>query len=203
MGKFITRIRPGDKELWDRLVEEARRLCETDTPRPQAVAHLLDIAGDNPRAFLDIGGKSTRGLSGTSEGKAVLRLLGKAAAEGTLRSRVGVPRVIGRRRTPEEKVLAAMPVTEGFALLAQQEPMLLMVADEALRIARSARADGDDESSIRASIFDIFTRIATTDPIVGRYASKGAGGLVATDTATHVVWAYLATITGVSRLDLR
>jgi hypothetical protein len=204
VGRFITRIRPGDKELWDRLVEEASRLCETEAPNPAAVAHLLKIAGDNPRAFGGIGGKSTRGLSGTSEGKAVLRLLGTAAAERKLQTRVGVPRVIGRRRTAEEKLLAAMPVTQGFALLAEEEPRLLLIAVEALQAAEAGRAAGEVESVCRASIFDIYTRITATDPIIGPSASSATtGGLITTSTAVQVVWAHLASITGVSVLPLQ
>ena len=44
---------------------------------------------------------------------------------------MGGPKVIGRRRSTEEKLLAAMPVVEGFSLLAQEEPRLLLIADEA------------------------------------------------------------------------
>ena len=203
VGKFITRIRPGDKELWDRLVEESRRLCETETSKSQAVAYLLEVAGDNPRAFGGIGGKSTRGLSRTSEGHAVLRLLGTAAAERELRTRVGVPRIIGRRRSTEEKALAAMPVAEGFSLLAQEEPRLLLIADEALHVAEAGRSAGEDEPVVRASVFDVYTRIVATEPMVGPNASEVGGGLVATSTAAQVVWAYLASITGVSLLHLQ
>ena len=121
-------------------------LCETGIPKPQAVARLLEIAGDNPRAFGGIGGTSTRGLPRTTEGQAVLRLLGTAAAERELRTRVGVPRVIGQRRSTQEKLLAAMPVAEGFRLLAQEEPRLLLIADEALLAAQAGRSAGEDES---------------------------------------------------------
>jgi hypothetical protein len=96
-----------------------------------------------------------------------------------------------------------MPVAEGFSLLAQEEPRLLLIADEALRAAQAGRSAGEDESVVRASIFDIYTRIVTTDPMVGLNASKGGGGLVATSTADQVVWAYLASITGVSLLHLQ
>jgi hypothetical protein len=185
------------------LVEEVRRLCETETPKPQAVAHLLEMAGDNPRAFDGIGRKSTRGLSRTTEGQAVLRLLGTAAAERELRTRVGVPRVIGRKRTPEEKVLAAMPVAEGFDLLAREEPRLRSVADEALQVAETGRAAGEDESSVRASVGAIQVRIVSTDQIVGPHANKGGHGLIATSTAVQVTWAYLASITGVSVPDFQ
>jgi hypothetical protein len=118
---------------------------------------------------------------------------------------VGVPRVIGRKRTHEEKVLAAMPVSESFALLAQREPRLLTVADEALRVAESARGAGEDESSVRASISGLFARITAIDPIVGPKASGHSEnpGLVVTETATQVVWTHLVSITDVPFLDLQ
>lgn len=203
MGRIITRIRPGDKELWDRLVEEAQRLYATGASNAQAVEHLIDIAGDNLRAFDGIGGKRTQGLSRTPEGQGVLRLLGTAAAERNLRTRVGVPKVIGRRRTTEERVLAAMPVAEGFDLLAREEPRLLLIADEALRVAQTGRSAGEDEASVRASICEIAVRMVNTDPIIGPRAPKGDDGLIVTTTAVQVAWAYLASITGVSVLDFQ
>jgi hypothetical protein len=82
VGKFgITRIRPGDQALWERMNAEAFSLCREYTPRPQAIAALIALAGDNPRAFKTIGGKRTRGLHRTPEGQEVLRLLADAAIE--------------------------------------------------------------------------------------------------------------------------
>jgi hypothetical protein len=81
VGKFIIRVHRGDRAKWDEMAEEARRLCSDATPEPEAIAGLILVAGDNPRAFGGIGGKSTKGLRRTSEGQAVLRLLMKAAAE--------------------------------------------------------------------------------------------------------------------------
>ena len=84
MGKFIIRVRPGDEALWDRLAEEAQRLCREQTPRPQAIAALIAVAGDNPRAFQRIGGRK-KGLHRTPEGQQVLRLLADASIEYTNR----------------------------------------------------------------------------------------------------------------------
>ena len=204
VGRFVTRIRPGDKELWDRLVEEARHLSEAGVPKAQAVEHLIEVAGDNPRAFSGIGGQSTRGLHRTPGGQAVLQLLLAAASEWKRRHGGRAPRVWGRKRTPtsEETALAAMPVADGFSVLARQEPRLLAIADEAIRIAESARSAGQDELSIRAVVLDIMLRIVATDPLVGPKARRHSGDadLVTTITATQVVWAYLASIAGVPRL---
>jgi hypothetical protein len=163
VGRFITRIRPGDKELWDRLVDEARHLCETGVPKEQAVERLIEIAGDNPRAFAGIG-KSTQALPRTPEGRAVLRLLHLATFVWTNRRRGGAPSVWGRRPTSEETALAAMPVAQGFSELAQQEPKLFAIANEVIGVAETARSGGQDESSIRTAVLDIMLRISTTDP---------------------------------------
>jgi hypothetical protein len=205
VGRFLTRIRPGDKELWDRLVEEARHLSASGVPKTQAAKDLIEIAGENPRAFGGIGGQSTRGLSRSPEGRAALQLLHAAASEWTRRRRGGAPRVWGRRRrlTSEETALAALPADEGFNLLAQQEPRLLAIADEAIRVAESARLDGQDGASTRTAVLDIMLRIVATDPLTGPKASRYSkdADLVATLTAAQVVWAHLASITGVSRVE--
>ena len=203
VGKFVTRVRPGDEELWDRLVQEARCLHEIGTPLSQAVSILIEIAGDNPRAFGGMGGKSTKGLSRTTDGQAVHQMLLAAAGEWANRRRVGVPKVWGRKRTSEEKDLAALPVAEGFRLLAHHEPRLLAVADEAIQIAATGRSAGQNDSSIRTSISNLFVRIVATDPIVGSQAigQSKLPRLVTTAPATQVVWAHLAAIADVTRGD--
>ena len=97
------------------------------------------------------GGKDTSGLTRTPEGQAILRVLGMAASTMNNRTRVGVPRVLGLRRTPEEKRLASMPVEDAFNLLAQQEPALLEAAQEVVRAAETARGHGDGYADVRAS----------------------------------------------------
>jgi hypothetical protein len=52
----------------------------------------------------------------------------------------------------EEARLAAMPVAEGFSLLAHEEPRLPLIADEALRAVQAGRSAGVGESVVRASI---------------------------------------------------
>jgi hypothetical protein len=64
---------------------------------------------------------------------------------------------------------------------------LLLIADEALRVAEAGRSAGQDAPVVRASVFDVYTRIVTTEPMVGPNASKVGGGLVATSTAAQVV----------------
>ncbi len=70
VDKFITRICPGDKAMWDQMTAEAERLCADHTPKSEAVASLIALAGNNPRAFGGIGGRSTKGLHRTTEGQA-------------------------------------------------------------------------------------------------------------------------------------
>jgi hypothetical protein len=204
VGRFVTRIRPGDKELWVRLVEEARHLSESGAPKAQAVRQLIEVAGDNPRAVSGIGGQSTRGLSRTPEGRAVQQLLHAAAREWTNRQRRGAPRVWGRRPRPTsaETALAALPVADGFNLLSQQEPRLPAIADEVIRIAHTARSAGQDEPSIRTAVLDIMLRITAADPLVGPKAARHSkdAHLVATLTAAQVVWAHLTSVAGVSPL---
>jgi hypothetical protein len=77
VGKFITRMRPGDRELGDRIVAEAHRLFESGAPTSEAISTLIAIAGDNPNSFM--AGKKTRGLNKSPEGRAILRLVGTAS----------------------------------------------------------------------------------------------------------------------------
>ena len=77
VGMFSSRLRPGDRELGDRIFAEAHRLCESDVPAFEAISSLISIAGDNPNAFKM--GRHTQGLHKTPEGRAVLRLVGTAA----------------------------------------------------------------------------------------------------------------------------
>lgn len=86
MGKFVTRIQPGDKAMWNRMAEEASRLCQDHTPRADAIDALIGVAGDNPRAFGGIGGKSTKSFHRTAEGQQVLQLLVDASIEFTKRA---------------------------------------------------------------------------------------------------------------------
>jgi hypothetical protein len=99
--KFITRVRPGDRELQDRILAEAGRLSASGTQQPEAVSLLLEIAGDNPNAF----NVNARGSNRTPEGQAVLRLVGTASMTRAESYRVGVPLTVGRHST-EEKALA-------------------------------------------------------------------------------------------------
>ena len=91
MGKFVTRIQPGDKAMWDRMTAEASRLCREKTPSPDAIDALIAIAGSNPRAFGGIGGKSTRSFHRTAEGQQVLRLLVDASIEFAKRTGLDRP----------------------------------------------------------------------------------------------------------------
>jgi len=77
VGKFISRLRPGDLELGDRIFAEAHRLYEAEVPASEAIGTLIAIAGDNPNAFMM--GKNSRGLNKTPEGRAILRLVGTAS----------------------------------------------------------------------------------------------------------------------------
>ena len=81
MGKFITRMRPGDSALQDRIFAEAHRLYESGTPLSEAIRRLLEIAGDNPNAFRGFTKKNTQGLNRTPEDHAILRLVGTASQE--------------------------------------------------------------------------------------------------------------------------
>ena len=77
VGKFISRLRPGDLELGDRIFAEAHRLFESGVPASEAIGTLVAIAGENPNAFMM--GKNTRGLNRTLEGRAILRLVATAS----------------------------------------------------------------------------------------------------------------------------
>lgn len=78
VSKFISRMRPGDRELADRIFAEAHRLFESGVPASEAIGALIAIAGDNPNAFMMMG-NNIRGLNKTPEGRAILRLVGTAS----------------------------------------------------------------------------------------------------------------------------
>ena len=154
MGRFITRREmERDRELLVRLVKEARRCYEDQVPKSETIALLVELAGDNPRAFRTIGGKDTRTLTRTSEGQAILKVLALAASTMNDRTRVGIPRAMGERRTPAEQDLASMPVDEAFSLLAQEEPALLEAAQDVLRErSRVAATVTNMQRSVKLSI---------------------------------------------------
>jgi hypothetical protein len=143
MGKFITRMRPGDAALQDQIFAEAHRLYGTKTPLSLALRRLLEIARDNPNAFRGFTGKNTKGLNRTPEGRAILRLVGTASAERDHSHRVGVTVPSLRRYSAEEKALAAMPLAEGFGLLSNQDPRLLEAEATARRLADHHSGDAD------------------------------------------------------------
>ena len=103
---------------------EARRCYASEVPVSEAVALLVEMAGDNPNAFQGIGGKDSRNLLRTPEGQAVLRLIALADSTRRNQNRVAVARFVGQRRTPEEKRLASMPIGDAFDLLAERDPQL-------------------------------------------------------------------------------
>ena len=86
VGKIITRLRPGDRQLNDRAFAEAHRLFESGVPASEAISTLIEIAGDNPNAFMT--GKNARGLNKTLEGRAIFRLIGTASQ---VRDHSGLP----------------------------------------------------------------------------------------------------------------
>jgi hypothetical protein len=135
MGVFITRVRPGDRERQELLVEEARCCYSAKVPLSDAVARLVELAGDNPNAFGGtIAGNGLRGHARTPEGQAISGLMSLAESTGRNQARVGVERVVGQRRTPEEAGLASKPVGESFNLLAEQDPRLKKCAQEPVAV---------------------------------------------------------------------
>jgi hypothetical protein len=111
VGRFITRLRPGDTELQDQIWAEAHHLYGAKTPLMEAVSSLMEMAGDNPNAFRGWTKKNTKGLNRTPEGQAVMGLVGMASTERDASHLTGVRLTLGRH-SPEEKSLASMPIAD-------------------------------------------------------------------------------------------
>jgi hypothetical protein len=195
VGKFITRLRPGDTALQDQIFAEAHRLYETRTPLAEAISRLIEIAGDNPNAFRGFTKKNTKGLNRTPEGQAILRLVGTASAERDASHRTGVP-LTGGRHSPEEESLAAMPVADAFNLLSKGEPTLLDADTSARRLAVDHRDDGDGGTALQEALGELVARVISTDRLVGK-KSESDGSLLATNAAVMVVMEHLSASAGV------
>jgi hypothetical protein len=183
MGKFITRMRPGDAALQRWIFAEAHRLYEAKSPLSQAIRRLLDIAGDNPNAFRGFTGKNTKGLNRTSEGRAILNLVGMASAERDHSDRVGVMLPSLRRYSAEEKALAAMPIAESFRLLSNQDPRLLDAEAKARRLADDHSGDSDGGAALRRAIAHLVTEVLA--PLAHKSAERN--GLSSADLVVHSV----------------
>jgi hypothetical protein len=201
MGRFVTRIRPGDRELQERIVAEARRCLESSTPTSQAVERLVVLAGDNQLAFGGGTGRSQRDLARTDEGRAVLKLLALAFMTRERQTRVGVRPFSFHRRTPEEDALVHMPIAEAFDLLAQEEPRLRVAEAETTDAATKARQAGDGDAGVRAAVGEVVARTVVHDPLVGRSA-RDQSGLCASRSAVLVVTEHLYAVAGLSPIDL-
>lgn len=91
-----------------------------------------------------------------------------------------------------------MPVEEAFSLLAQQEPRLLEVADEVVRVAESARNQGDGYAEVRRAVDQVVGRAVE---VIGMAGRTDRSSLFATNTALLVVFHHLYEIAGVSVHD--
>ena len=77
----MTRRRPGDVALQADILAEARRLYESGAGLQEAIRRLLVMAGDNPNAFNCFSIRNGRQLNRTSEGRAIMRLVGTASLD--------------------------------------------------------------------------------------------------------------------------
>jgi hypothetical protein len=197
MGWFITRSRPGDRELQERLLHEARRCIEDSIPTSEAVERILAIAGGSKRAFRHLpDGTDLQ----TDEGRAVVELLVLASTTREDRSRVRVRPLSFHRPTPREEALIDMPIAEAFDILAQEEPRLRTAEIETADAAAEARATGEGESGVRSAVREVVVRTILHDSCIGRSASDQSG-LCATPSAGLIVIEHLNAVAGLSPLD--
>jgi len=201
VGRIITRLRAGDTELQDRIWAEAHRLYETKAPLIGAVDRLIEIAGDNPNAFRGFTSKHTKGLNKTPKGRAVMGLVGMASTERDAALRTGVRLTLGRHSS-KEKALAAMPVTDAFDLLANEEPRLLDAEAAARQLAVDHREDDDGGMALRESLSELSTRVVFLDRLVGKKSEK-IDSVLATGAAAMVVYEHLAVSAGVDTRHYR
>jgi hypothetical protein len=193
----MTRIRPGDRELQERLLQEARLCIEDSIPTSEAVERLVAIAGGNKRAFRPLPDGTDLH---TDDGRAVVKLLVLASTTREDRTRVGVRRLSFHRPTPREEALIHMPVADAFDLLAQEEPRLRAAEIETADAAAEARAAGQGEAGVRSAVREVVIRTILHDSCIGRSA-RDQSGLCATPSAGLVVIEHFNAVAGLSQLD--
>jgi hypothetical protein len=200
VGRFITRLRPGDTELQDQIWAEAHRLYQAKTPLMEAVSSLIEMAGDNPNAF-SWTKRNIKGLNRTTDGQAVLGLVGMASTERDASHRTGVRLTLGRHSS-EEKSLASMPIADAFGVLAKNEPRLLDALAAARQLAIDHRGDGDGGVALREALSQLITHVIYVDRFVGNRYENDAS-VVATEAAARVVYEHLAASAGVDTRHYR
>ena len=152
------------------------------------------MAGANPNAFDGIGGRDAKNLLRTPEGQAIFRLVGLADLTRTNQKRVGVQRIVGQKRTPEEVRLASMPIGDAFDLLVEQDPQLREDARDVVRAAETARSNGEDYPGIRRAVDEVV--------ILALHMMGPQSGLAASGTAKQVVMMHLYELAGVNVIDI-
>jgi hypothetical protein len=198
MGRFITRLSPDDRDLQERLIEEARTCYATKVPMSVAISRLVELAGDNPNAFQG-GGRGIRDLLGTAEGQAILRVIGLADSRRRDQNPAGVQRMVGQKRTPEEENLASMSIGDAFDLLAERDPRLREVAHDVVDAAETARTNGEDYPSVRHAVDTVVIRAIR---MMGQSATDQSD-LMSSDTAGQVVMSRLYQIADVRAIEVR
>ena len=198
MGRFITRDRPGDRELREQILEEALRCVRASVPTSQAVGQLVAIAGDNPTAFKGVGGRY-RDLTRSEDGQAALRLISAAATTRATRDQ-GVGQFLHHRCSSQEATLGSVPLAEAFGLLATEEPKLRMAEVEVEKAAEEARLSGMDDAGVRSVVDGIVARVTYDEPVIGRSA-QDPKGLCSTKTAMLVVVEHLYRVAGINAGD--
>jgi hypothetical protein len=176
---------------------EARSCYARGVPMSEAIARLVELAGDNPNAFQG-GGRGIGDLFRTPEGQAIVRLIGLADLTRRDQNPVSVVRRVGQRRTPEETSLASMPISDAFGVLAEQDPRLTEVALDVVDAAETARANGEDYSSVRHAVDTVVIRSIRT---IGQ-STTVQSVLVSSETARQVVISHLYRIADVRALDI-
>lgn len=198
MGPFVTRLSSEDRELQERLIEEARTCYATEVPMSVAISRLVELAGDNPNAFQG-GGRGIRDLLGTQEGRATLRVIGLADLRRRDQNPAGVQRMVGQKRTPEEENLASMSIGDAFDLLAERDPRLREVAHDVVDAAETARTNGEDYSSVRHAVDTVVIRAIR---IMGQ-SGTDQSALVSSDTTGQIVMSRLYQIADVRAIEVQ
>ena len=198
MGPFVTRLSSEDRELQERLIEEARTCYATEVPMSVAISRLVELAGDNPNAFQG-GGRGIRDLLGTQEGRAILRVIGLADLRRRDQNPAGVQRMVGQKRTPEEENLASMSIGDAFDLLAERDPRLREVAHDVVDAAETARTNGEDYSSVRHAVDTVVIRAIR---IMGQ-SGTDQSALVSSDTTGQIVMSRLYQIADVRAIEVQ
>ena len=176
---------PRRRRLQKALLAEARSHYRNQVPKSEALARLRKMAEADKRALESP--YFGRGPYGSEESKAVTNLLIEAAGRRP-------PFIAVGSTSPEERELEAMTIPDAFALLANMEPRLRDLDDEAVRVQEQS-INLKDQSINATDVYAQFER--ELNNLMGPEAG-GAQRLMKSTIARSIAMLHLMNEAGLS-----